>query len=378
MKIILVDDELEALIHLEEILTNFNYVNIIGKFTNSRYAQKDILLEKPDVVFLDIQMPVINGIDLAKTIKKHHPNIHVIFTTAHDSYAIEAFELNAKDYILKPFNFIRVKNALERISISKKPNNNTKNTPSLPVIRTFQALAISSDFSEDKSLNIKWRTKNVKGVFMFLLQHRGKFILKDSLLELFWQKFELKKGYVQLYNTIYHIRNTLKSIDSDIQIVSFENSYKLKLNKTKLDIDEWENWLRRLPYITHENIDLHREILNLYKGDYLENEEYIWIENERERLKALWIEHTLQVAEYLASTNQVSEAISLYLRLQSTQPYIDISYYKLMILYSNIGDVKSVESQYDKLQEILLSEHGLEPRDTIKQWYENWREKQAN
>lgn len=378
MKIILVDDELKALIHLEEILKNFNYVNIIGKFTNSFHAQKDILLEKPDVVFLDIQMPVINGIDLAETIKRHLPNIHVIFTTAHDSYAIKAFELNAIDYILKPFNFIRVKNALDRISISKKTVNNTKNTPSLPVIRTFQALVFSRNFNEDKSLDIKWRTKNVKGVFMFLLQHRGKFILKDSLLELFWPGFELKKGYAQLYSTIYHIRNTLKSIDCDIQIVGFENSYKLKLNKTKLDIDEWENSLRRLPYITHENIDMHREILHLYKGDYLENEDYIWIENERERLTSLWVEHILKVAKYLVSTNQVSEAISLYLRLQSTQPYIDTSYYKLMILYSNIGDVKSVESQYDKLQEILLSEHGLEPRDMIKQWYENWREKQAN
>lgn len=374
MKVVLVDDEQKSLLYLEDILNQTYRVDIIGKFTDSSFAYEYILSQEPDIAFLDIHMPGINGLHLAKKIRAALPDINIVFITAYDYYAVKAFELHAQDYILKPFDLVRIKKTMDRIAVPKATHAKlTKTIASPPVICTFQSLNFLESFNDNIPLTVQWRTKRVKGIFLYLLQHRGKPILKDTLVDLFWPDFDLDKGYTQLYSTIYHMRKCLKDIHSDIDIVGYTGSYKLNLNKTKLDVNEWEMWLQRLPYITEENIDIHMKLLHMYKGDYLENEEYVWIEHERERLKSLWIGHVSNVAKYLASTSQTSEAISLYLRLQSTQPHLESSYFNLMNLYNEIGNFNAVESQFYTLKKVLSEDYGLTPTNTTIEWYDNWK-----
>src|SRR5690606_30366902 len=106
-------------------------------------------------------------------------------------------------------------------------------------------------------------------------------------------------------------------------------------------IEEWEAGLKMLPALTAETLPAHQRLLELYRGDYLVEEDYLWAESERERLRILWLQHCSKVADYLASDNQFSEAILLYLRIQVSQPYVDHSYFKLMQLYSRVGDIRS-------------------------------------
>ncbi len=113
MKAIIIDDERLARQELKRLLVEFPEVNVIAECHNADQAINKIEVLKPDVIFLDIQMPVKNGFDLLEEIS-FVPQ--VIFTTAYDEYAIKAFEVNAFDYLLKPIESERLKLCLQKLS----------------------------------------------------------------------------------------------------------------------------------------------------------------------------------------------------------------------------------------------------------------------
>ncbi len=112
LKCILVDDEPPAIRLLEKFVEKIAFLDCIGTFTSAIAALKAIEENDIDVVFLDIQMPEITGIQLSKIIGT---KVKVIFTTAYPQFAIEGFELNAVDYLLKPISFERFYTAALKI-----------------------------------------------------------------------------------------------------------------------------------------------------------------------------------------------------------------------------------------------------------------------
>lgn len=121
MKAIIIEDEEPARDLLRKYLEPFNDIEIIGEYIDGFEGAKAINQLKPDLVFLDIQLPRITGIEVLE-ILDHAPMI--VFTTAYDEFAIKAFEKNAVDYLLKPFSRDRFAQAIERVKSrisSKQP-----------------------------------------------------------------------------------------------------------------------------------------------------------------------------------------------------------------------------------------------------------------
>lgn len=104
MKTILVDDEPNALRVLEHMLSPYDDINIIGSFTRPADALNSIKDEKPDIIFLDIEMGDINGLELANMIISQLEQVEIIFVTAYSQYAVEAFEVNAIDLSTKTYS----------------------------------------------------------------------------------------------------------------------------------------------------------------------------------------------------------------------------------------------------------------------------------
>lgn len=112
MKILIVDDEPLARERVRRHLRDEPGIEIVGEAGNGREAVSAIEEKKPDLVFLDVQMPEMNGFDVLKTLEeKEIPAI--VFTTAYDKYAIQAFEFHALDYLLKPFTRERFRRAVK-------------------------------------------------------------------------------------------------------------------------------------------------------------------------------------------------------------------------------------------------------------------------
>lgn len=114
IKTVIVDDEAPARSELGWVLRQVSYIEIVGEADNATRALALILAQSPDLVFLDVQMPGRSGVELSRELSQLPKRPHVIFTTAFDQYAIEAFEVNALDYLLKPYNEARVLKAVNK------------------------------------------------------------------------------------------------------------------------------------------------------------------------------------------------------------------------------------------------------------------------
>jgi two-component system, LytTR family, response regulator AlgR len=116
MKILLVDDEVLARQRLEKMLQGIEGYTIVGEAENGAQALQRIQELKPDIVFMDIRMPGVDGLEAAQAIANDvgRYGCRVIFTTAYDEYALAAFDLQATGYLLKPINKEKLEKALEQ------------------------------------------------------------------------------------------------------------------------------------------------------------------------------------------------------------------------------------------------------------------------
>lgn len=122
MKALLVDDEANNLTTLAwEIQENCPDLNVVGTCRSAEEARQSIAQHNPDIVFLDIQMPHENGFDLLKSLSQIY--FDVIFTTAYDQYAIDAFKVNAADYLLKPVDREDLIAAVDRVRQRREKQN---------------------------------------------------------------------------------------------------------------------------------------------------------------------------------------------------------------------------------------------------------------
>lgn len=140
LKALIVDDEYPARQELRNLLASFTDIEVVGEAANAPEALQLIKALEHDILFLDIQMPGLNGLQMARELQRLANPPSVIFTTAYEEYAVEAFEVSALDYLLKPFDEVRLARALEKarrvmMSQGKKPGGTAKTRGVEPINR---------------------------------------------------------------------------------------------------------------------------------------------------------------------------------------------------------------------------------------------------
>ncbi|MFD2881507.1 response regulator [Paenibacillus rhizoplanae] len=266
MKAILIDDEKPALQHLERLLLKDGRLTITGKYTSARLGLAHLEQEKADIVFLDIGMPEMNGLEAGEYIAGLDRSTRIVYITAYSEYAIEAFELNAADYLLKPVTSQRLSKTLERLEVGKESSEAQIPQPSAsaaPVkelsILCFHRLEFID--STEPRRKMQWRTSKAQEVFALLLHNRGQWVLKDTIVDLVWPDFKPEKAVANLHTTVYHIRKLLKAWDMEVLVEFSQERYRLTKEQVLLDVEEFElgyagtpveseeEWLRREKYI---------------------------------------------------------------------------------------------------------------------------------
>ncbi len=218
IKLIIIDDEPVARNIIKKFLAGENDFEIIGECGNGEDAVSMIIELKPDLIFLDIQMPEMDGFEVINAVgTKNIP--YIIFVTAYDQYAIKAFEINAVDYLLKPFDKERFLNSINRA----KDIINSKND-----IKT-----------QIKDL-IENMNKNQKIMERILIKSGGKiFFLKTD--EISW--IEAAAYYVKLHfgKDSYLIRETLNNMENKIdpsKFIRIHRSYIVNIEFIK-ELQPW-------------------------------------------------------------------------------------------------------------------------------------------
>lgn len=368
MKAILIAPEQSMLDLLQEKITRLSKIGILGVFTNHYRGLIELTQQEPDLAFIDISVSGVKWIEVVRQLKNAIPHMKIVLLDTCDHKAIEAFEIQVEDYILKPVEDARLRKTIAKISAETE----TEALENQPMICCFKTLNFRKYGCDKSMLSVKWRTSKAREVFSYLVHNRGKFVRKDVIVDLFWPESSLKKAYNQLYSTIYQIRKSLASIEFDVQIISSENNYMLELNNHLIDVDVWEEGINNMPLITAENVEAHKNLIYLYKGDYFEEENFMWSINEKERLRVKWINQVKRIFNYYMSINDHEEAILIYLYYQQIIPYHEESYIELMKLYAHYDDRYAVEKQYRLLTDMLADEFEEEPEEEVTDWYENW------
>lgn len=271
LKAIIIDDERPAIRELEYLLTSYQNIMILGKYTNPEMALKEIESKKPNVIFLDINMPQINGMDLASEITNMDPKADIIFVTAYDSYAVEAFDINATDYLLKPIKKERLEQTIKKIVAKHSIFDSGRKL----IIKSFGDLRISW---EDHA-PIKWRTEKTKELYAFLLHNCGKSVSKYEIIDAVWPHTDPEKAEHQLHNGIYYIRRKLEEYGIPRNSILLSGNYCLTLFNVHFDRAFVDEYLYK--NINSLPLNVLQRLEEEYSGSYFDQYDWPWAEYDR-------------------------------------------------------------------------------------------------
>lgn len=247
MKVLLIDDEELQLLRLEkEARLAFGEKAEFFTFSNPLEAIKELGNTMIDVAFLDIEMPGMNGIMLAKALKKINPLINIIFVTAYDNYALEAYKLHASGYLSKPVSASKIKEEIEALRYPIVLDSDKKIQ-----VKCFGNFEI---FYQGQP--IKFAYQKSKELFAYLIDREGSAINVNELNAVLWE--EDHPSYLR--NLIADIQQTLKSYNSGDIFVKQRNQYSIDVNKIYCDAYEYKKG--------------NPNAIRLYRGEYMS--QYPW------------------------------------------------------------------------------------------------------
>lgn len=376
MKIMLVDDERLALVQLEMMLQQSfsDVVYEIKCFQLVSDAIEFIPHFSPDVVFLDIHMPEMTGLEAAEIIQQINPNIEIIFVTAYDQFAIQAFELNALDYLLKPVTHSRLEKTVQRLQNNIKPKLPLKTNSTEYDLKVYCLNKIRFQLNGESQVYPKWRTAKAQELFAYLIHHRGEYVSKYKIINMFTPEIDKKRGMTQLYTVVYQIRRCLKELGIDLIIEndSIQESYCLRVENTVFDFELFEQRIKLLDKADPNYYTELNDIVWSYEGNYMGEYDYIWADSERERLLQLWIKHAQLLLEYYEIKEQWTGIISLIERLFYYNPYDYEQVLPLLKAYASLGQIDKVKLYYEKYNIESSEEFDMPLPSNVVEWYENW------
>ena len=235
LNVIIVDDEFSARNVLKNLLLrNCPNINIIDTCEDVLDAVKSIKKYQPDIVFLDIQMPNYNGYELINFIDD--VNFEIIFVTAYDQYALKAFELNATDYLLKPINRLKLKEAVQKVVINKEKDK--KHEHYLELIDTlkdkeFRQFIVST--TEGKKVIKFNKLVSIKGEGSYSVLHfdDGDSLITSKNLKYYQEILSVDDRFYRCHKSWIINLNLIKSLNTTLLQIEMENNQSIKLSKSK-------------------------------------------------------------------------------------------------------------------------------------------------
>ena len=246
MRILLVDDEKLQLTRLEESVKGVLPTADIVSYTNPVLALKENKNIKVDVAFLDIEMPELNGIQLAKSLKSINAKINIVFVTAYNRFALDAMKIRASGFVTKPVNEEKI---FEEINGLRYPVE-------LPPTKKLQIKCFRNFEVFHDGHPLKFAYSKSKELFAYLVDREGSAININELNAVLWE--EDHTSYLR--NLISDIQKTLAKIGAGDVFIKRHNECYIDTSKVDCDAYEYKN--------NNPNA------IRMYRGEYMY--QYSW------------------------------------------------------------------------------------------------------
>ena len=222
-RVLIVDDEPLARDRIRALLSGDRQIEIVAEARNGREAIEAISTHTPDIVFLDVQMPDMDGFEVLQALNLE-PMPLVIFVTAFDRHAIRAFEVSAIDYLMKPFDRSRFAKALERAKAHlKRPSDDAADTSR--IVRMLEELKSGRRYLERFAIKTSERVLFVRAEEVDSIEAEGNYVR------------------INVRETSYLVRDTINNVESQIDprtFVRIHRSTIVNMNRVK----ELQTWAR--------------------------------------------------------------------------------------------------------------------------------------
>ncbi len=226
LKFIAVDDEWHALERFNMLAKENGGIDVRGLFETAAKAIDYLRNHAVDAVFLDIAMPEQKGLSLATEMLDIRPDIEIVFVTAYNEYAIEAFEISALDYILKPLTARRLQKTVDRIGKLVRP----RQSEDKPYIRCFGSFALLVNGEA-----VTWRNSRALEALAFLVHKRGVPVSWDVLADALWSDYDSNKAQANFHSTMYLLRKRLHELGIGWILNCERGNYRIRTEMIRCD-----------------------------------------------------------------------------------------------------------------------------------------------
>ncbi|MDF2586924.1 MAG: response regulator containing CheY-like receiver and domain [Anaerocolumna sp.] len=365
MKVVIIDDDEFMLIYLRRMLDSISDIQILGAFQCSQEAEKFLLSDNNvDIILIDVNMPEENGIDFVKRVLKDRECIKVVFITSHKEYALDAFEVYAFDYILKPVNSRRLIDTIEKIRRKLDYINMLQEPKQMEYLISISCFG-GLDIRNPKGEVIKLPTSKSLELLSYLLINRGKFVSKWKIIEDLFSDLGISNAEMYLNTTIYKLRKSLQPYGLKEAIQSSNQCYKLELNNIYVDFIDFENKVTNLNddfnnLVTKDAI----EIEIMYTGDLFGDKAYQWSLSEKERFTAMYCSYAKELSNKFLMEKNYYIALTILKKLEKIDEYNEEINCLLMQAYFVKNDKSGLKRQFKIFQERLKRELDVTPSIT--------------
>lgn len=354
----LIDDEKQSIDFLETLLPFFPHIHVVRKFTSIDEAMGRMELLSFDAIFLDIGTCGMQDFSSVQTFMMQFPTAEIIFLAEYPQFALNAFEVNAVDYLLKPVNLERLHQSIQRLEQRLFAKSAIDFVKKPLCIKTMGHFHLVSDGKQE----VKWRTRKVKELFLYLWQHRDHPCSRMKILEDLWGDLSEERATALMHTTIYELRKCLKTIGISSPISFINEKYILNVDVYS-DLDVLLKAFSSSP----ATASVVERVLALYKGDYLEEESYHWAIQEQKKVKQLFLRYLQQFLDTTDVSMQSDYLVEVCLdKILQLDPYNEHVVSLLLDYYGGGQKMEKMVRLYDEFKRRWMEDLGLEmPKEVV-------------
>lgn len=366
LRAVIVDDEIPGIELLRWQLEKTERVEVVGSYTNPHEVLKHIYSLHADVIFLDIEMPKMNGLELASQLIQRDDELMIVFITGYNQFALEAFQVNALHYILKPIDEQIIEDCILRLLKFK----NLKTARVLEEHRNVKVCCLGHFEVYGNQGLVKWPTRKVEELCAYFILNRNINIEWEVLGEELWLEGDPQKIKMNLHTSLYRLRKTLKEAGIPIHIISEKGGhgiYRSQLGNLSCDLLDFEAEVDENIVVHASTIERYEQIVCLYKDDLFANRHYEWAVHKKENLQRRYIKLLVEMAHFYTEQGLLEKALGKLLLAEMKAPYDEQIHQQLLMIYRAQNKRALLIECHEQFKRRLKKEMMLTPlTETVK------------